>query len=79
MGSLRGDAQKSVHRLAAGCRLAASETEEIHLKEWEQFYKIWKQRMGASKCVHQQADAFCSCGILFFLFFSPVFSIVLGG
>lgn len=56
MGSLRGDAQKSVHRLATGCRLAASETEEIHLKEWEQFYKIWKQRMGASKRVHQQAD-----------------------
>lgn len=37
MGNLRGDAQKSVHRLAAGCRLAASETEELHLKEWEQF------------------------------------------
>lgn len=37
MGNLRGNAQKSVHRLAAGCRLAASETEELHLKEWEQF------------------------------------------
>lgn len=71
MGSLRGDAQKSVHRLATGCRLAASETEEIHLKEWEQFYKIWKQRMGASKRVHQQADVFVPV-VSYFSFFFPL-------